>query len=182
MRTYLLTAIFVSTVIFSQAAVADPFDECILQHMGTARDQAAVYSIERACISKTSVAIPYDPDFEGALSANVGSFNTGSGASINYGLVITLKNTTKFNITSLKVIIRDKLTKKDSEYFVEEFSGPFPPGFIITGLGEPSRLQIIKIGETRDFFVHIGEFVRTPAEFGKKFDWAVMPMRDISVN
>jgi hypothetical protein len=86
-------------------AFANPYDDCILQHMGTAQNETAVNAIERACIDKTSTAIPPDENFAGGLGGELGKFNTGSGASVEYGLLVTFKNTTNFNITEVMVTI-----------------------------------------------------------------------------
>jgi hypothetical protein len=61
-------------LLLSTSAFANPYDDCILQHMGTAQNKDAVYAIERACISKTSAPIPFDDNFTGGLSADVGQF------------------------------------------------------------------------------------------------------------
>src|SRR5580704_11295989 len=88
-------------------ALGNPYDDCILQHMGPAQNQAAVYAIERACIAKTSIAISRDEvaNFEVAANASVGTFNTGF--SLENGLLIELKNTTKFNITEVVVTVHN---------------------------------------------------------------------------
>jgi hypothetical protein len=72
-------------------ALANPYDDCILQHMGTAQNKAAVDAIERACIAKTSIAIPREEvaNFEGGMNAHVGNFNTGFG-SLEYGLLVEM--------------------------------------------------------------------------------------------
>jgi hypothetical protein len=68
-------------------ARANPYDDCILEHMSTAQNEAAAYAIERACISKTSVPITTTPAVlatEGKAWADY--FNTGFGYS--YGLQV----------------------------------------------------------------------------------------------
>ena len=80
-------------------ARANPYDDCILEHMDTAPNETAAYAIERACVSKTSVPIATTPDVlstEGKARAD--HFNTGFGYS--YGLLVMINNSTIFNITS----------------------------------------------------------------------------------
>jgi hypothetical protein len=165
----------------SAPALANPYDDCILQHMGTAQNQAAVYAIERACINKTSMPIPPDDNFAGGLTAAVGNFNTGFGA-LEYGIVVTLKNTTNFNITEVVVTIHNKHSHEIARYPVTAFNEPLAPGALLTGLGEPALTQIIKPGEIRRFFVHINEAAATPSDFGNEFAWGVMPTKGIPPN
>ena len=160
--------------------LANPYDDCILQYMGTAQNQAAVYAIERACMGKTSVSIPPDDNFTGGLSADVGNFNIGFGG-LEYGIVVTMKNTTNYNITEVMVSIINKTTHEVVRYPVTAFHAPLPPGAVITGLGEPA-LQIIKPGQTDRFFVHITEATANPSAFGKTFTWSVMPTKGIPAN
>jgi len=160
-------------------ALANPYDDCILQHMGTAQNEAAVHAIERACIGKTSVPIPPDDNFAGGIAAAVGNFSTGSGAP-EYGLLVTLKNTTKLNITEVVTVIRNTDTKKAEEYPVHEFDEPLPPGAMRTKLAEPAYRQIIRTGATRKFFVRITEARDNPSEFPKRFTWGVVPTKGIA--
>jgi hypothetical protein len=170
-------------LLLTAPALGNPYDDCILQHMGTAQDKTAVNAIERACIAKTSIAIPPDDNFAGGLNANIGKFNTGSGAADNSGLLVTMKNTTIYNVTEVVVRIVNKRTQEIARYPIDSFSEPFPPGTVLTGLGEPALLQIVKPGETRRFFVHIDEAMTQPADdFGKKFTWGVTPTKGIPAN
>lgn len=52
-RITALTIICLSPV----PATANPYDDCILEHMANAQNKDAVYAIEKACINKTSIAI-----------------------------------------------------------------------------------------------------------------------------
>jgi hypothetical protein len=160
--------------------LSNSYDDCILQHMGTAQNEAAVNAIERACIDKTSIAIPPD-DFKGGIDADLGNFNTGSG-TLEYGLLVTLKNTTNFNITEVVVIIRDKATNAATQYPVRDFDAPLPPGHLLTKLAEPAYRQIIRPGDTRKFFVRINEGKDNPSAFSKHFTWGVMPTKGIPTN
>jgi hypothetical protein len=164
------------------ATIANPYDDCILQHMGTAQNNAAVNAIERACISKTSVAVLQEETemFEGE-TASVGRYNMGQG-SLEYGLLVELRNTTKFNITEVIVTVRNTHTNKISEYPVDAFNSPLPPGAILSGLGDAALIQIIPSGKTRQFFVSITEGADKPADFGKHFSWGVVPSKGIPTN
>jgi hypothetical protein len=166
-----------ASLILAVPALANPYDDCILQHMGTAQNEAAVNAIESACIAKTSVAIPPD-DFRGGIDADLGNFNTGSG-TLEYGLVVTLKNTTNFNITEVVVIVRDKTTKAATQYPVHDFDAPLPPGAWLTKLAKPANRQIIKAGDTRKFFARINEGKNNPSSFTQHFTWGVVPKKGI---
>jgi len=172
---------FVGLLVLSTRVLANPYDDCILQNMGTAQNEAAVYAIERACINKASVPIPPDDKFAGALNANAGDFNTGHG-SLEHGLVVTMKNTTNYSITEVVVSILHKGTQESTRYTVSSFNAPLPPGAIISKLGEPALTRTIKPGETRRFFVHIDEVLPAHPEFTKKFAWDVMPTKGIPAN
>jgi hypothetical protein len=160
-------------------AIANPYDDCILQHMGTAQSDTAVNAIERACIDKTSVVIPPDDNFAGGLDAGLGKFNTGSGAAVDYGLLVTMENSTHYYVTEVVVSVFDKSTKKVTRYSVDTFDAPLPSGTFLTKLGEPAYRWVIKPGTTRQFFVHINEATQTASDFAKKFAWGVMPTKGI---
>lgn len=179
MPAKLCVVMAVGWLMLSVPAVANPYDDCVLEHMVTAQNQAAAYAIERACISKTSVPIPPTDDFAGGLGADLGDFNTGNPFQLEYGLAVTLKNTTGFNITEVVVRIRNKNTGEITRYPVSAFSGPLLPGAMLTELGEPGLLQIIKPGETRRFFVHIEERAAASSDFEKAFAWGVTPTKGI---
>ena len=83
------------------------------------------------------------------------------------------------NITEVIVIIHNKATHEITRYPAAEFHEPLPPGALLTGLGEPALIQIIKPGATRRFFVHINEASSKPSDFGNKFDWGVVPTKGI---
>jgi hypothetical protein len=182
MRAPLIATTCAGLLLLTGPALGNPYDDCILQHMGTAQDKAAVNAIERACIAKTSIAIAPNDTFPGGLNANLGKFNTGSGVAENYGLLVTIKNTTNYNVTEVVVGIKNKGTQENTRYPVDDFQEPFPPGAILTGLAEPALAKIIKPGETRRFFVHIDEAAATPSEFEKKFTRGVMPTKGIPAN
>ena len=152
-------------------ARANPYDDCTLEHMSTAQNEAAAYAVERACISKTSVPITTTPDVL-AREGKAGSdyFNTGFGYS--YGLLVTIKNATTFNITELVVVVQDQKTSKENEYVIDQFREPLSgPGYYKT-LGEPALVNIIPSGKTRSFFVQATEVTAdTVKDVFKRFTW-----------
>jgi hypothetical protein len=111
-RAPLIIAVTSGALLFADPTLGNPYADCILQHMGTAQNDAGVAAIERACIDNTSIAIPPDDTFAGDLNANVGNFNIGYGGAVEYGLLVTLKNTTNFDITQVVVTIRNKDTQQ----------------------------------------------------------------------
>jgi hypothetical protein len=145
-------------LVLSTPAVANPYDDCILQHMPTAQNDAAVRAIEMACINKTSVEIPWAQSEVSDTSAKIGMYNTGWGpvAPNVYGLVVTMKNTTTYYVTRVIMWVYSS-DAHISRYDVDSFDEPLPPGVWNSGPGEPSFRQIIKPGETRRFVVPITE-------------------------
>jgi hypothetical protein len=177
------TAAVFGLLIGTAPALANPYDDCILQHMGTAQNKDAAYAIERACISKTSVVIPLEEvrNFEGGIRGNVGQFNVGSGYP-EYGLLIEFKNTTKYDITENIITVINNENNKFTEYPVDRLSSVLPPGTWITGLGDPALGQIIPSGKTVTFFVHINEVASSDGDFWKKFSWSARPTKGIPPN
>jgi hypothetical protein len=149
-------------------ARANPYDDCILEHMSTAQIEAAAYAIERACISKTSVPITAPDVMATEAEAWADYFNTGFGSS--YGLKVTIKNVTTFNVTELVVVVHDRKTGKANEYLLDKFNAPLSGAGIVTKLGEPALVSIIPSGQTRSFFVPASEVSEgTVKDFFKRF-------------
>ena len=72
-----------------------------------AQNEVAAYSIQRACISKTSIPITRTFDATTDLNAIAwpGNFNTGFVGGGGYGLLVSIKNSTSFNITEVVVVV-----------------------------------------------------------------------------
>jgi Rap1a immunity proteins len=147
------------------------YDDCILEHMGTAQNESAAYAIQRACISKASIGLtPISTPSDLDATAWAGSFNVIN--SWNYGLLVRIKNSTSFNITELVVEVSDRKTNKTNEYVIDSFDEPAPTGVIITKLGEPAYRNMIPVGKTRSFFVPASEVTKeTTNDFFKRFTW-----------
>jgi hypothetical protein len=180
--TKLCTAVAVGLTILSHPALANPYDDCILQHMGTAQNQAAVYAIERACIDKSSVPIPPDDNFGGGLNANVGEFNTGRHW---WARAWTCRDDEKHH--------QLQYYRGNNRYYRQDYSRSYSisrfcihrtitPGMLLSALGEPALTQIIKPGATQRFFVRINEAAGKPSDFGNKFAWGVLPTKGIPTN
>jgi hypothetical protein len=163
----------------SQVANANPYDECILKFMGSARDQTAVYDIERACISESSVnLIASQADGISNAVAYAGSFYLGYGF-MEPGLVIQFTNMTKFDLTTIDVTL---ITKKDNvrhDYIVREFDGPVLPHTFVTGVPEPAFDQIIKTGAWAEFFVGVSDLIDNGKNFSKNYSWSLAPIKGI---
>ena len=159
-------------------AKANPYDDCILEHMANTQTREAVYAIERACISKTSVKIT-----EEKLtidSAYAGTYNNGYQAV--KGLVISATNNTVFAITEVAVTLEDKQTRAVTRYMLDTFAGPLPNGTLVSGPPEPAFAQIIKSGASRTFLVDMRDLPVNMAEFSKHFAWDVVPTKGIPSN
>ena len=119
-REVLRLLIIALAVCLSRSANANPYDDCILQYMAGAQNQTAAYAIERACISKTTVAVPVDilPAWnESQVSSTAGDFNVGAG-HLERGIVIWITNPIPFDLTEVQVNIMNKTTKVAKNYDV----------------------------------------------------------------
>jgi hypothetical protein len=171
MTKFIASAVLLAALI--APARANPYDDCILEHMGTAKIEEAVYAVERACISKTSVPITSTFDElarEGRAWADY--FNTGFGYS--YGLQVTIKNTSPFNITELVVVVQDRKTGKVNEYVLNQFHEPLSGSGFVSKPAPPDFQNIIHVGTTRSFFVAATEVTEgTAKDFFKRFTWGL---------
>jgi hypothetical protein len=155
-------------------AHANPYDDCILEHMGTAQNEAAAHSIQRACISKSSISITrtFDPTADLNAMAWPGNYNTGYIDGWKYGLLVRIKNLSTFNITELVVIVRDQKTNKTNEYVVSDFDEPLNGPGLISKEAEPAYRNIIPVGKTRAFLVPATEVTEDAInDFFKRFTW-----------
>ncbi len=175
-------AVIAATLHASQA-LANPYDDCILQYMAGAQNQTAVYAIERACISKTSVPVPdtYQAALNAGSGAAYGTFNIGSG-SLETGILISIKNSTPFDITEASVSISNKTTGVAKYYDVSRFIGILPAGTFLGGPAEPAFEQVIKAGQSARFFVRLDEVVPAAAQFDKLYQWGIAPVKGIPAN
>src|SRR5215469_10718500 len=85
-------------------AVASPYDDCILEHIGMTHDRQAVRVLEQACINKTSVPISTSPI---GVNASAGKFRIGE-LQGDYGLLVTLRNGTNYDITEVLLVLTNK--------------------------------------------------------------------------
>jgi hypothetical protein len=171
-------------LLLAAPALANPYDDCVLQHMGNAQIEVAVNAIERACIAKTSIPVSQDEArklLDGQTTALAGKFNVG-GFTPERGLLVELKNTTSFDITELAVTIINKTTQRETTYPVSVFFGTLPPGVMLGKAPEPSASQILPSGKTIRFFVAIHEVTDISTDFPKNFSWSVTPIKGIPPN
>jgi hypothetical protein len=151
-----------------------PYDDCILKYMGGAQNKEAVYAIERSCIDKNSLRIVEKPIVR---SAYAGNYNNGFG-SIVKGLVISIFNNTKFDITEITITARNKRDGSLHEYPVTLFNAPLP-GFFYTDLGEPGLLNTIKENSLRTFLVEMNDVNIPMDKFADYYDWDLTATRGI---
>jgi hypothetical protein len=154
------------------------YDDCILQHVPSAPNTAAVYAVERACIRESSIDIPSGVALSNVI-AYAGRYNNGSGTLGSNGLVISFVNSTKFDITGLLVIIRNKSTGQVTQYRVPQNDSGFidAPGVMLAAPPEPAFASIIKASTSRRVFVQIDEPVTT--DFFKESEYGVIPAKGI---
>lgn len=163
------------------SARANPYDECILHHMGGAQTKEAVYAVERSCINTTTVNLPNDETEKLAASSQAvpGSFNDGY-LSINRKrqLLIRITNVTTFDLTGVLLAVFDRSAKKLHTYSVTSFDGPLPEGAFTTGIGEPA-LNVIKAGAQTSFLVDVDDLNVNMANFSKIFNWSIVAAKGI---
>ena len=136
-------------------ALANAYDDCVLQYMAGAQNQQAVYAIERSCISKVSVSLE-STQLQGMLKSifliNVGSFSAGYTTPV-VGLLIRLDNNGPTPITSVSISLRGKKTQGTGHYTITRFMEPQQPGVLFSGLPEPLFEQSIPPGTSKTFIV-----------------------------
>jgi hypothetical protein len=104
-RTVTLAIVALAPAALAAPSRADPYDDCILRHVRTSQDYAALQAIKNACISSTTVAVPPG---EGELRVTDVQIN-GAGA-----FAVDLHNLSQFVVTELLVTITDKATHDSS--------------------------------------------------------------------
>jgi hypothetical protein len=186
-------------------AYANPYDDCVLEHLPSAQSEAATFAIERACISKTSIPlnitdVPADlyakeartiDDMKARASglaylhgmAWVAHFLSPDRLNLIYGLLVEIKNSTSFAITELVVTVEDRKTEKTTnEYVISDFDTSLDgPGYI-SKLADPAQRNIIPVGAARKFFVQASEVTEATADdFSKKFYWHVRLSKGIPI-
>ena len=173
--------ILATTLALASPAYANSYDDCILRYVAGAQNQTAVYAIERACISKTQVLIPntFSKAVTNASPAYYGSYNIGDGTGLQLVFLISLKNVTPFDLTEVALSIQNRATGYVSSYNVDTFLGVLPPGTFLSGVGEPAFDDIIKVGQTTQFYVKINEQANSSTEFGRLFNWWITPTKGI---
>ena len=165
------------------SASSNPYDDCILQYMGGAQTQMAVYAIERSCINKTAVLIP-EAEI-GLISSSVvayaGLYNMGYGRS-EPGLTIRIINATSFDLVEVRVLITNKKTGQARIQPVTQFNASLSPGAFYSGVGEPALVSVIKQRASREFVVPIPEVSSVSAEFSKNYSWDIFAVRGVPTN
>ena len=151
------------------ACKASDFDDCILQYMGGASNKDAVYSIETACINKTSV--PTNLQIFSKALGTPGYYNPGDGR-LHLGILIQITNDTAFDITQITVLLTNKKTKETKTYVRDDFSGDVPQGAIVTGLGEPAKVGILRKGQVRTVLLALDDVAGvTPSNLFETYSW-----------
>lgn len=152
-------------------AVASPYDDCILEHIGMTHDKEAVRVLEQACINKTSVPISTDPI---GVNASAGKFSMG-GLQGDYGLLVTLRNSTNYDITEVLLVLTNKADEQPvNSYRVRGFHDMLPDGVWLAEAPDPAVAGIIKSDSTRRFFVRVDEvadYVANFSSFWNRFGW-----------
>jgi hypothetical protein len=180
MRHVVGALVLLSVYASAGPASANPYDDCVLQHVGSAQNQTAVYAIERACINKTSV--PMSLTDSGTIldssRAWAGSFNMGSGY-LQPGMVFEITNDTHFDITQVKIYVVKIGGGIQHIYKISNFRAPLRTGTFLSGLGEPGLTQVIKSGDSRQFVVEIPYADNKNGNFFKEYSWSVIPSEGI---
>jgi hypothetical protein len=155
-----------ASVICTQAHAA-AYDDCILQHIGSAHTQFATFAVESACIGKLSVPIvkgPFTPVF-----VEVGDFSGGGPAPVR-GIVLRFDNDSDFDVTEVQLSIGDKKSGRKIRFSVYNFESPTPPGAFYTQACEPAKCNIIGSGKSAEVFFPLRWLPASTAEFNTRFD------------
>jgi hypothetical protein len=156
----------------TQGGTTHPYDDCILKYMGSAQNKEAVYAIERSCINKSSVPIAEKLIVK---SAYAGNYNDGFGSRVK-GLVISILNNTKFDITEITVTLTNKANGETDSYPVTLFLEP--SAGITIELPEPG-LVTVKKNSSRTFLVNMDDLRINMDQFAKYYDWDLTATRGI---
>jgi len=157
-------------------ANANPYDDCILQHMASTQNETAAFAIESACISKSSITVP-NPVFLPDVKIYGGEFYVGD-LYPRTGFVVKFKNSTGYDATELSLVFVDKKTGKQKIYTETNFRSPMMKGSVVTSLPEPGLGSIVKAGVSREVFFEVPDIGKLD-EFFKKHDWGISVTRGI---
>jgi hypothetical protein len=120
-----IAAFFVGS---SASAVANAFDDCVLENMRGVSSDVAARSIKVACLRRSSVEIPKDE-----ISALTGRAEyTDFGPQFGKGFLITLENQTSYIITAVTIDVH--VGTGDNQFFeTDDFFTP-QPGVVYAAL------------------------------------------------
>ena len=126
---------------FGGAAVASPFDTCVLQHMQGVTSDVAAVSVKEACLHTTETPLP-DSALQTLMTmqAGYGKLPSPEGGQ---GLYVSINNNSGYTITELVLQIEDKRTHETERYVVRVFPSPPPPGAIALGYGPDRTLAMM---------------------------------------
>lgn len=157
-------------------ANANPYDDCILQHMTNTQNQTVAFAIESACISKSSVALTR-PEFIADSKIYGGEFYVGD-IYPRKGFVVKFKNSTNYDATELALVFANRKTHQETAYTETSFRGPMPKGTFVTGLPEPGLGNIIKAGSSSEVFFEVA-YIGKLDDFFKDHDWWISVTKGI---
>jgi len=142
-----ILAIFGVVALFAGPALANPFDDCVLEGMKGVTSDLAAKSIKVACLRKSSVEIPADSLTKLVGTANYGDFGRGT------GFVMHIDNQLEYVIT--EITIRLKIGKEaDKLVRNEEFYELPARGVVVTGLPpDPTTGMMIKPFTQCDYWI-----------------------------
>lgn len=141
-----MMAVAVSVAGFAGTAMANAFDDCVLENMRGVTSDLAAKSIKIACLRKTSVDIPKEH-----LSALTGRAEYADfGPQFGKGFWIRLENGSAYIVTSVTIDVH--VGVGDNQFFeTDDFFMP-EPGVIYTGPpDDPTRSMQIPRFSKVDF-------------------------------
>ena len=130
-------------------ALANPFDDCVLENMRGVTSDLAAKSVKVSCLRRASVDVPADALAKVRATANYGEFN-GPG---NTGFLMEIDNQTDYVLTEITLSIRpDKMPERVVR--TDDFWPLVPKGIIYTGPPpDPTRSMQIKPFATSSYWI-----------------------------
>lgn len=172
-RTVLLA---LTSICCSAPALANPFDDCVLENMRGVTADLAARSIKVSCLRKTSVEIPAEALAKVKATANYGVFD-----GKNTGFLMEVNNQSDYVLTEITLTFRvDKMPEQIVR--TDDFRKPQPAGVLYAGPPlDPTYTMQIKPFVASSFFIPMQTNIPFDAKKrnGNGFAWVIVSMRGI---
>lgn len=162
-------------VLWAGPAMANTFDDCVLDGMKGVTSDLAAKSVKVACLRKSSVDIPAADRTKLSATANYGDWGNGRGT----GFVIHIDNQIEYVVT--EITLRITIGKEADRLIRNEEFWPLPtPGVIYTGLPpDPTIAMMIKPFNRVDYFIPMQTSINLNTKRENWFTWDIVSARGI---